>query len=87
MFLNDAFKNLRGTFGIPRAFGIDHRDGAFHADAQAVGLGSHDATFFAELEFFESSFEIGPGFNACLLVTALGDGLVTAEHDVAVIVL
>ena len=87
MFLDDAFKNLRGAFGIPGSLGIDDGNGAFHADAQAVGLGSHDAAFFAEPQFLESIFEVGPGFNARLFVAAFCDGLIAAEHDMAVIVL
>src|ERR1017187_8128651 len=42
MILNDALQNFRRATVIPHAFGINHGNGAMHADAQAVGAGAED---------------------------------------------
>jgi hypothetical protein len=84
MFLNNAFQDLRRGGVIPRAFGIDHRDRALLADAQAIGLRAINAVLaLRDPQFFEPAFEVLPGGDGFFLRRALRLGLIGAEENMA----
>ena len=67
---------------IPSGFRIDDRNGAASANAQAVRFGAEDFGFAGgKVQFFETAFEIIPGFQAVGFQATLGGCLVGAEED------
>ena len=83
MFLNDPFENRGGTSLVPGPFWIDDCNGAIYAHAQAVRFRPEYLAAFAQTEFFQTRFEIRPGFEAGFLVATLWFGLIAAKEDVA----
>ena len=81
MLLNDPLQHFGRRGVIPDAFGIDHRDRAPLADAQAVGLGAVDAV--EHPQFGEPALEVVPRLDARFHRAALRLGLVGAEEDMA----
>jgi len=65
---------------IPDALGINQRDGATIADAQAIGARAIDPVQQAKL--FQAPLQIVPRLQTSLFAAALGFGLVGAEKDV-----
>jgi len=82
VLLNDAFQDRRVARVVPRALGIDDRDGSALADAQTIGLGALDAALFGQFQFAQTSLQIIPRLVAAFFVTALGNCLIATEEDV-----
>ena len=72
----------RIAFAVPGAFGIDDRNRAALADAQAVGLGAQDAALLRQPELLQPPLQKVPGRQPAFLVAALRRGLIAAEKDV-----
>ena len=84
VFLDDALEDFRRAGVVPGALGIDDRDGAACANAEAVGLGAvHFGLEANKAEFLEPRFQERPRFETGLLGAALRLGLVGAEKNVA----
>ena len=79
VLLNDALQHFGRGGVIPDAFGIDHRNRAAFADAQAVGFGAVDAV--EQSQFGQPALEVVPGLDAAFLRAALGLGLLGAQED------
>ena len=84
VFLDDALEDFRRAGVVPGALGIDDRDGAACANAEAVGLGAvHFWLETNEAEFLEPCFQERPRLEAGRLGAALRLGLVGTEKNVA----
>ena len=68
---------------IPNGVRIDNGNGTLCADAQAVRLGAENFADGFEAEFVETIFQIVPGDEAFLTLTALILSLITAEENVS----
>jgi hypothetical protein len=84
MFLNDAFQHSRRATVIPNAFGINDRDGAARADAQATSFAAkHERVGTDEVQFFEALLEKFPRGEGLFARATLGFVRVGAEKDMA----
>ena len=81
MLLDDPFQHGRIAGSIPGALGIDNRDRATFADAQAVGFGPQHPAGFGEAELFESTFQIVPGSERPITVATFRGRLIRAQED------
>src|SRR6266511_787716 len=87
VLLNDPLQHLGRAGVVPDALGVDDRDRAMHADAQAVGLGTIDAAVRErESQLLEALLEIVPRLDARLFGGALWLCLVAAQKDMARVV-
>ena len=59
--LDDGLEHRRVAPGVPGTFGIDDRDRAALADAQAVRLGAKDAAPFRQTQLLEPALQELPG--------------------------
>ena len=82
VFLDDALEHGRIACAVPGAFGIDDRNRAALADAQAVGLGAQDAALVRQAELLQPPLQKVPRRQAAFLLAALRGRLVAAEKDV-----
>src|SRR4051812_22060638 len=71
VFLDDPLEHRRVALPVPGAFGIDDRDRAAFADAQAIGLAAKDPALLRQAELLEARLQIVPGGESALLVAAL----------------
>ena len=67
---------------VPRALGIDDRNRAAFADAEAIGLGAQDAALLGQAELLQAALQELPRREAAILVAAFRLGLIAAEKDV-----
>ena len=81
VFLDDALQVFGGAGVVPGPFGVDNGNRPPGADTQAVGLGAVD--LLVQPQLGKTSFEVVPGAKALLFGRATGDGLITAEKDMA----
>src|SRR6185436_15351378 len=82
MFLDDPLENRRVALAVPGAFGVDDGNRPAFTDAQAVRLGSQDATLFGQPKLLEAPLQEVPCRKAAILVAAFRLGLIAAEKDV-----
>ena len=84
VFLDDALEDFRRAGVVPGALGIDDRDGAACANAEAVGLGAvHFWLETNEAEFLEPCFQERPRLETGRLGAALRFGLVGTKKNMA----
>lgn len=60
MLLDDVFEHIGRAGMVPRAFGVNHRDGTLKADLKAVGFRSVDATCSNQIQLDEALLEVLP---------------------------
>jgi hypothetical protein len=73
MILENSFKHLRRAGVIPNTFGINDRNRAVDANAQAISFGSINQRLGSdEVQFFKSALEVLPRGEVFVLGSALG---------------
>jgi hypothetical protein len=83
MLLDDPLEHGGVARPIPDTFGIDHGHRTTSADAEAIGLGTRDATLIGEPQGEQTCLQVVPGDDRPLAVAALRLGLVATQEDMA----
>ena len=82
MFLNNPLQHRRITLGIPRPFGVHHRNRAVQTDAQTVRLGAKHAALLGQIQLRQPRLQKVPRFERFLFVTTFGLRLVGTKEYV-----
>jgi len=83
VLIHDSLEGRGIAAAVPRSLGIDNGYRSPLADAQAIGLGSKDASLLGEAKLTEAPFQKLPRCETALTIAALRIGLITAEKNVA----
>jgi hypothetical protein len=84
MFLDYTFEDRRCAGVVPHSFGVDDHNGAMTADAKAVDFGAANERP-GHLEILQSLLEVVPRSGAIFSRAAFGLGRISADEDVALV--